>query len=82
LPPEIFGILENTAPGAGGEIQLTDAMCALARTVGMIAVEYEGIRYDMGDKLGMMRATVEYALRHPEIGEVFKDYLKTTVTAN
>lgn len=76
LPPQIFDILENTAPGAGGEIQLTDAMCTLARSEGMIAVDFTGKRYDMGNKLGIMQAQVEVALKHPEIGEDFKAYLK------
>ena len=76
LPPEIFGILERTAPGAGGEIQLTDAMAALAREQGMTAVDFTGTRYDMGNKLGIMQAGVEVALNHPEIGEDFRAYLK------
>lgn len=76
LPPEIFDILDNTAPGAGGEIQLTDAMRELAVTKGMAAVEYTGIRYDMGNKLGVMKAAVETALNHDEIGESFREYLK------
>jgi len=75
LPPEIFDILEKTQPGAGGEIQLTDAMKELAVTKGMTAVEYTGVRYDMGNKLGIMKATVETALKHKEIGEDFKNYL-------
>ena len=76
LPPEIFDILDNTPPGAGGEIQLTDAMKALARRDGMTAVDFTGTRYDMGNKLGIMQASVEVALRHPEIGEDFRAYLK------
>ena len=76
LTPDIFDILDNTAPGAGGEIQLTDAMKQLARTVGMTAVEYEGKRYDMGDKLGFLQANIEFALKHPVLGEKFKSYLK------
>lgn len=76
LPPEIFDILENTKPGAGGEIQLTDAMKELARGKSMIGVEYSGKRYDMGNKLGIMQAAVETALKHPEIGEDFRAYLK------
>lgn len=76
LPPEIFDILDHTAPGAGGEIQLTDAMCTLARRDGMIAVDFTGKRYDMGNKLGVMQAQVETALKHPEIGEAFRAYLK------
>ncbi len=76
LPPEIFDILDKTEPGAGGEIQLTDAMKALARTTGMIAVDFEGKRYDMGNKLGIMQAQVEVALNHPQIGREFRTYLK------
>lgn len=76
LPPEIFDILEQTPPGAGGEIQLTDAMCALARSTGMVAVNFTGTRYDMGNKLGILQATVEIALSHPQIGNDFRAYLK------
>ena len=76
LPPKIFDILENTAPGAGGEIQLTDAMLQLARTEGMIGVDYIGTRYDMGNKLGILQASVEVGLKHPEIGAELRDYLK------
>ncbi len=76
LPPEIFDILERTAPGAGGEIQLTDAMAALAREQGMTAVDFTGTRYDMGNKLGILQATVEVALNHPEVGDSFRAYLK------
>lgn len=79
LPPEIFDILDRTGPGAGGEIQLTDAMRTLARTRGMIAVDFTGTRYDMGSKLGVMQANVETALKHPEIGEAFREYLKELV---
>ncbi len=79
LPGEIFEILENTAPGFGGEIQLTDAMATLARTQGMIGVDFEGKRYDMGNKLGIMQAQVETALKHPEIGDAFREYLKEFV---
>lgn len=76
LPPEIFTILDHTAPGVGGEIQLTDAMKELATTTGMTAVDFTGKRYDMGNKLGIMQAQVEVALQHPEIGSGFKEYLK------
>jgi UTP--glucose-1-phosphate uridylyltransferase len=75
LTPDIFDILENTKPGVGGEIQLTDAMRELAITKGMAAVEYSGKRYDMGNKLGIMQAAVEQALSHKEIGHEFKEYL-------
>ena len=76
LPPEIFDILDKTPPGAGGEIQLTDAMRTLARRDGMTAVDFTGTRYDMGNKLGIMQASVEVALNHPEIGKEFRTYLK------
>lgn len=76
LPPEIFDILDKTPPGAGGEIQLTDAMRTLARRDGMTAVDFTGTRYDMGNKLGIMQASVEVALNHPEIGKGFRAYLK------
>jgi UTP--glucose-1-phosphate uridylyltransferase len=79
LPPEIFDILENTAPGAGGEIQLTDAMKDLAHNGSMLGVDFVGKRYDMGSKLGIMQATVETALNHPEIGKDFKQYLNELV---
>lgn len=79
LPAEIFDILDNTPPGAGGEIQLTDAMLQLAKTQGMIGVDYIGTRYDMGNKLGIMQAACEVSLAHPEIGEQFKAYLKELV---
>lgn len=76
LPPEIFDILENTKPGAGGEIQLTDAMRELATTVGMTAVEYSGKRYDMGNKLGILKASIDVGLNHKEVKEGLKEYIK------
>lgn len=76
LPAEIFDILDKTPLGAGNELQLTDAMKTLANTKGMIAVDFIGKRYDMGNKLGVMQAQVETALKHPEIGAEFKEYLK------
>lgn len=76
LTPDIFDILDHTAPGAGGEIQLTDAMKTLAIRQGMTAVDFTGKRYDMGNKLGIMQASVEVALSHPQIGEDFRAYLK------
>lgn len=81
LPAEIFDILDNTKPGAGGEIQLTDAMCTLANTKGMIAVDFVGKRYDMGNKLGIMKAAIEIGINHPEIGNDLRDYLKNFVNA-
>ncbi len=79
LPPKIFDILEHLPKGAGGEIQLTDAMRVLTQTDGMIGVEYEGTRYDMGSKLGYMQANVEMAAVHPDIGPDFIAYLKEFV---
>lgn len=79
LTSDIFDALEKTKPGAGGEIQLTDAIKALARTSGTVAVEFTGKRYDMGSKLGIMQAAVEVAIAHEEIGENFKEYLKDIV---
>lgn len=76
LPPAIFGCLERTKPGAGGEIQLTDAMKILAKEQGLWAYIYEGISYDAGDKLGFLIATVEIALRNKELGEPFRNYLQ------
>ncbi len=75
LPYEIFDILENTQVGAGGEIQLTDAMKTLTLSKGMMGVEYIGTRYDMGNKMGVMQAIVETALLHPEIKDEFKEYI-------
>ena len=76
MPPEIFDILEVTPRGAGNELQLTDAMKTLAQTKGVIALDYYGTRYDMGNKMGIMKANCEVALNHPEISEDFKAYIK------
>ena len=76
LPPSIFDLLEHTEPGAGGELQLTDAMKTLARTETMTAVEFTGTRYDMGNKLGILQANCEVALQHPEIADGFRAYIK------
>ncbi len=81
LTPDIFDILDNTEPGAGGEIQLTDAMRTLAQTVNITGVDFTGKRYDMGDKLGILQATVEIALKNPALGDAFKAYLKEIVAA-
>ncbi len=79
LPPEIYDILDHTPPGAKNEIQLTDAMRVLAREFGMTAVEYTGRRYDIGNKFGIMKANIEVALDHPEVGDELRDYLKELV---
>lgn len=76
LPPEIFDILDETPKGAGGEIQLTDAMRTLTLQKGMMACEFEGTRYDIGSKLGFLIANVEQGLLHSETGDAFKEFLK------
>ena len=78
LPPEIFDYLENTKPGAGGEIQLTDGLQMLARekTQGLYALVYDGKTHDAGDKLGFLKATVEIALKNPQFGAEFRSYLQ------
>ena len=75
VTPKIFEILENTKPGKGGEIQLTDALLELINNEAMYAYNFEGRRYDVGDKLGFLEATVEYALRKPELRDGFTNYL-------
>ena len=76
MPPEIFDILENTEKGAGGELQLTDAMKTLAKTKGVTAVDFIGKRYDMGNKMGILEANIEVGLKHPEIKDELRNYLK------
>jgi UTP--glucose-1-phosphate uridylyltransferase len=75
LTPRIFHHLETVTPGSGGEIQLTDAISALLAEQQVLAYRYQGTRYDCGSKLGYLQATVEFAKRHPEVGEAFRDYL-------
>jgi UTP--glucose-1-phosphate uridylyltransferase len=77
LPSSIFACLERTKPGAGGEIQLTDALRILSKEQGLWAYIFEGISYDAGDKLGFLKATVELALLNPELTDQFRAYLKT-----
>lgn len=79
LTPDIFDYLDRTPIAANGELQLTDAMKLLANDGKMLALDFEGKRYDMGNKLGVMQAQVETALQHPEIGEAFRAYLKEFV---
>lgn len=76
LPAKIFEILERTPYGFGGELQLTDAMKELARGEGMIGVDFDGRRYDMGSKLGVLEAIVEVGLQHPETGAGFREFLR------
>jgi UTP--glucose-1-phosphate uridylyltransferase len=75
LTPRIFHHLRHIERGAGGELQLTDAIAALLKEQQVLAYEFDGIRYDCGSKLGYLEATVEYALKHPEVASEFKDYL-------
>jgi UTP--glucose-1-phosphate uridylyltransferase len=76
LPPEIFEYLETTTAGAGGEIQLTDGLRKLAQREGLYASVYEGKTHDAGDKLGFLKANVEIALRNPQFGAAFREYLR------
>jgi UTP--glucose-1-phosphate uridylyltransferase len=76
LTPRVFELLEQTKPGAGGEIQLTDGILALLKEEKVFGYTFEGKRFDAGDKFGMLQATVEYALKRPEFGEKFRAYLK------
>ncbi|NLO25856.1 MAG: UTP--glucose-1-phosphate uridylyltransferase, partial [Clostridiales bacterium] len=75
INPAIFDILEHTKPGKGGEIQLTDGLKELAKKEAMYAYIFEGKRYDVGDKLGFLEATVEFALRREDLREEFLNYL-------
>ena len=75
ITPQIFDILQNTEPGKGGEIQLTDALQTLIENEAMYAYNFEGRRYDVGDKLGFLQATVEFALKRDELREPFIEYL-------
>ena len=77
ITPQIFDILENTEPGKGGEIQLTDALKTLISQEAMYAYNFEGRRYDVGDKLGFLQATIEFALKKDELRDRFLDYLKS-----
>ena len=76
LTPRIFEHIRNLKPGAGGEFQLTDAIQALLGHEQVLAYRYQGVRYDCGSKLGYLKATVEFACRHPEVREAFGEYLR------
>ena len=75
LTPEIFQILENQKPGAGNEIQLTDAIDTLNKTQRVFAREFKGRRYDVGDKFGFMKTSIDYALKHPLVKDDLKQYI-------
>ncbi len=76
LTPDIFDIIDALPPGAGGEIQLTDAMASVARLSGVYALEFEGDRYDMGAKLGFLKANIVKGLTHPETGDALREFIK------
>ncbi len=76
LDGSVFNLLENLPAGRNGEIQLTDAMAIMARNSGMIGVNYDGIRYDMGNKLEILKAIVEVGMKHSEVGDSFTKYLQ------
>ncbi|MBI3952950.1 MAG: UTP--glucose-1-phosphate uridylyltransferase GalU [Chloroflexi bacterium] len=76
LTPEVFEALEHTPPGSGGEIQLTDALQLLLRGQRIFAYQFEGTRYDAGTPLGFLKASVELALQHPELGPQFRQFLR------
>lgn len=75
LTPEIFGVLENQKPGAGNEIQLTDAIDTLNKTQRVFAHKFTGTRYDVGDKFGFMKTSIEYSLKHPQIKDEMKQLI-------
>jgi len=77
LTPRVFELLEKTTPGAGGEIQLTDGILALVKEEKVFGYTFEGKRFDAGDKLGMLQATVEFALKRSDLGGKFREYLKS-----
>jgi UTP--glucose-1-phosphate uridylyltransferase len=77
LTPEIFQCVESIEPGSGGEIQLTDALKYMLRNRPIYGLKFEGTRYDAGDKLGFLKATVEFALNRHDLGEAFRAYLKS-----
>ena len=76
ITPEIFELLEHTAPGKGGEVQLTDALRVLAQQEAVYAYDFEGMRYDLGNKLGFLKATIDFALRREELHDPVAGYIK------
>lgn len=82
ITSEIFKYLETQKPGAGGEIQLTDSLCRMAKDLGMYAYDFEGRRYDIGDKLGFLEATAEYALRDENLKDNYKKFLNSILENN
>ena len=80
LPAEIFGILERVKPGQGGEIQLTDALLELGRRRTLFGYEFEGTRYDLGDRLGFVTAQIAYGLRNPQLADKLRSYLASIIS--
>jgi UTP--glucose-1-phosphate uridylyltransferase len=76
LPPRVFEVLETVAPGAGGEIQLTDALAVLAREEGLLGYRFEGQRYDAGDRLGYLKANIAFAMKRPELRDQLRAFLR------
>ncbi|HRA82078.1 MAG TPA: sugar phosphate nucleotidyltransferase, partial [Thauera sp.] len=81
LTPRIFDHIRALKPGAGGEYQLTDAIASLLKEESVLACQFDGVRYDCGSKLGYLKATVEFGLRHPETGPEFAEYLASHFAA-
>ena len=76
LTPDVFDIIDNLPPGAGGEIQLTDAMAKMAREGGVYSLEFEGDRYDLGSKFGFLKANIVKGLKHPETADSLREFIK------
>ena len=76
MTPQIFDILDNLQPGYGGEIQLTDGLKKLCRQSNMVAVDFEGRRYDTGNPVGFLEATLDYSMRNPETSEFLRQYIQ------
>ncbi|WP_113926685.1 UTP--glucose-1-phosphate uridylyltransferase GalU [Bacillus sp. P14.5] len=82
LKPEIFSVLQDLEPGSGGEIQLTDALKRLLTIDSVLAYHFKGKRYDVGDKLGFIQATIDFALKRPDLKAELEDYLKSIIQPN
>lgn len=76
LTPDIFDVLQTIPYGAGGELQLTDAMAEIARRDGMVGVDFDGTRYDMGNKFGILKANIEVGLKHPDVKDELREFIK------
>ena len=81
LMPEIFSLLAEGKPGAGGEIQLTDGLLALCRSRPMYGYEFAGTRYDLGDRFGLITAQIGFGLKRPDLADRLRAYFKTLISA-